>query len=143
MKNIKKIMAVVLTLLVVVTAFTACDLKITPEQKLIGSWRDSTGTRGYEFNKGGSCVITYADVDIPLLGNINTSVDGTYSVMKKDDGNYYVTVTYTLISTTMSEEFMFKVDGNSLTLTNVKDGKVTVLIAYAPPQSTAPSQQAS
>lgn len=140
MKNLKRFVVVVLTLLVVVSAFTACDLKITQQQKLIGSWRDSTGTTGYEFKDGGACVITYADVNLPILGNINTSVDGTYSVTKKDDGNYYLTVTYTLITTVMTDEFIFNVDGNSLTLTNVKDGKVLVLMAYAPVETTVAAQ---
>lgn len=140
MKNIKKIVAVVLALLVVVTAFTACDLKLTQEQKLIGSWRDSTGTIGYEFKEGGRCLITYADFNIPFIGNINQTADGTYAVSKRDDGNYYLTITQTLLTSTMNDEYMFKVDGSSLTLTNLKDGKVTVLIAYAPEQETVPSQ---
>ncbi len=137
MKNLKKVLAIVLALVVVCGVFAACDLKITPEQKLVGAWRDSTGTTGYEFKDGGICTVTFADVNLPIVGNINTSVDGSYTVAKKDDDNYYVTLNYSLFGTPFSKEYMFTVDGSTLTLTDVEDNKVTVFMSYATAESTS------
>ena len=67
MKNFKKIAVVFLALVMVVSVFTACDIKITPQQKILGAWRDSTATMGYEFLENNACKITYADVTLPLL----------------------------------------------------------------------------
>ncbi len=143
MKNIKKAAALILAVIVVLMSFAACDLKITPEQKLIGSWRDSTGSMGYQFNEDGTCVITYADFTLPILGNINTSVNGVYTTEKRDDDNYYVTINYTLFTTTMTDEYMFTVDGSSLTLTNVEDSSVTVFIAYSEETTVASTSAAT
>ena len=46
MKSLKKLTVVVLALIMVVSVFAACDIKITPQQKILGAWRDSTGTMG-------------------------------------------------------------------------------------------------
>ncbi len=133
MKNFKKVAALLIAVVLVLSCFAACDLKITPEQKILGSWRDSTGTMGYEFKEAGACVITFADVNLPLLGNINTSVNGAYTTNKGEDGNYYITINYTLFTTTMTDQYMFTVDGSTLTLTDLEDGTSTVLIAYTDP----------
>ena len=61
---------------------------------------------------GIGCKVTVLDVAI-----IDGTINGTYTIAKKDDGNYYVTVSYTLLYTSVIDEFMFAVDGNVLTLT--------------------------
>ena len=58
MKNLKKIAVVLLAVLMVASVFTACDLKLTQEQKILGAWRDSTGTIGYEFLENNELLIT-------------------------------------------------------------------------------------
>ena len=137
MKHIKKILVIALAALMVLTVFTACSA--SPEKKLIGSWRDSTGITGYEFKEDGKCVITFAEILF-----INGSVDGVYSVSKRDDGNYYVTITYTLHKKSFTEDYMFVVEDSSLTLTDTSDSSVTVLIAYNnTPDSTVASTVAS
>ena len=82
MKSIKKILVIALSALLLLTVFTACSA--SPEKKLIGSWRDSTGMTGYEFKEDGKCVVTFADVKVPILNvNFNGAVDGVYSVAKR------------------------------------------------------------
>lgn len=138
MKNLKKLAVIALALVMIVSVFAACDLKITPEQKLLGSWRDSTGTMGYEFLENGSCKITYADVTIPVFNiNYDGTVDGIYSVTKDEAGNYHVAVTYTILSKSVSKDYTFVVDGNALTLTDVADGSITTLMAYTDVAETA------
>ncbi len=144
MKHVKKILVIALATLMVLTVFTACSA--SPEKKLIGSWRDSTGMTGYEFKEEGKCVVTFADVKVPILNvNFNGAVDGVYSVEKRDDGNYYVTVTYTIYAKSVTKDYMFTVDESALTLQDTTDNSVTVLMAYeAPADSTvAPTAEAT
>lgn len=144
MKHIKKILVIALAALMVLTVFTACSA--SPEKKLIGSWRDSTGMTGYEFKEDGKCVVTFADVKVPILNvNFNGAVDGVYTVAKRDDGLYYVTVTYTIYAKSVTKDYMFTVEESALTLTDTDDNSVTVLMAYtAPADSTvAPTDGAT
>lgn len=144
MKHIKKFLVIALAALMVLTAFTACSA--SPEKKLLGSWRDSTGMTGYEFKEDGKCVVTFADVKVPILNvNFNGAVDGVYSVAKRDDGLYYVTITYTIYAKSVTKDYMFTVQDSALTLQDTEDNTVTVLMAYtAPADSTvAPSADAT
>lgn len=142
MKNLKKIAVVLLTLVMVVTVFAACDVKLTPEQKIKGAWRDSTGTMGYEFLDNGVCKITYADVKIPIINiSYDGTVDGTYSVTKDEAGEYHVTVIYTILSKSVTKDYIFAVDGNALTLADTTDGTVTTLLAYTDPATQTSAAQ--
>lgn len=144
MKHVKKILAITLAALMVLTLFTACSA--SPEKKLLGSWRDSTGMTGYEFKEDGKCVVTFADVKVPILNvNFNGAVDGVYSVAKRDDGLYYVTITYTIYAKSVTKDYMFTVEESALTLQDTADNTVTVLMAYtAPAESTvAPTEAAT
>ena len=141
MKSLKKIAVVLLAVVMVVSVFAACDIKITPQQKIMGAWRDSTGTMGYEFLDNNLCKITYADIVVPFL-NIpyNGTVDGTYSVSKDEADNYHVTITFTILSKSITKDYIFTVDGNALNLTDVANGTITTLLAYAPATSTSAAQ---
>lgn len=142
MKNLKKIAVVLLTLVMVVSVFAACDVKLTPEQKIKGAWRDSTGTMGYEFLDNGACKITYADVKIPVFNiTYDGTVDGTYSVTKNEEGEDHVTVIYTILSKSITKDYIFSVDGNALTLTDTADGTTTTLMAYTDPATQTSAAQ--
>lgn len=142
MKNLKKIAVVLLAVLMVASVFTACDLKLTQEQKILGSWRDSTGTIGYEFLENNACKVTYADVKIPIINiSYDGTVDGTYTVSKDDNGVLCLTVTYTILSKSITKNYTYTLEGNALNLTDTADGSVTTLLAYtAPAESTAAAQ---
>lgn len=135
MKNMKRLAAIGLVLCLVVTMFAACSA--SPQKKILGVWRDSTGTVGYEFKEDNVCNITYADFTIPIVNiRYDGTVPGTYTITKRDDGNYYVQIKYTVISSQIVEDYMFKVDGDALTLTNVESNEQKTLIRQAQTQPT-------
>ncbi len=137
MKNLKRILAVVLTAILVMSLFTACAK--SPEKAILGSWRDSTQTMGYEFKENNAVTVTFLDITVPIVNlPYKGTVEGTYQITKRDDGNYYVTITYTVFATSVTKDYMFTVEGNALTLTDVQDGKVVVYMAYEEAQSTVP-----
>ena len=142
MKNLKKLAVVLLAVIMVVSVFTACDIKITPQQKIMGAWRDSTGTIGYEFLENNACKVTYADVTIPIINlKYDGTVDGTYTISKDDAGNYHVTITFTILSKSMTRDYIFNVEGNALNLADTSDGTVTVLYAYTDPATLTSAAQ--
>lgn len=139
MNAIKRAAVIVLSVLVILTAFTACGGK-SPEKLIIGSWRDSTGTTGYEFKEDGSCVITYADVVVPIVNIKYTGeTNGTYSIAELEDGSYNVKIIYTIYSKTVTKEYKFTVENSALYLTDITDGTMTVYMAYTPAEPSAPA----
>ena len=129
MKNLKRILAVVLTAILVMSLFTACAK--SPEKAILGSWRDSTQTMGYEFKENNTVTITFLDITVPIVNlPYKGTVEGTYQITEREDGNHYVTITYTVFAATITKDYMFTVEGNALTLTDVQDGRVTVYMAY-------------
>lgn len=140
MKNIKRIAVIVLSVLVILSCFTACSGK-TPDKLIIGSWRDSTGTTGYEFREDGSCVITYADVVVPIV-NIKYTGEtvGTYSITELEDGTFNVKIIYTIYNKTVTKEYKFTVENSALSLTDITDGTLTVYMAYTPEVTSAPAE---
>ncbi len=142
MKNLKKILAVALTAILVMTLFTACVK--TPEKEILGSWRDSTQQMGYEFKENNAVTITFIDITVPLVNlPYHGTVEGTYQITKRDDGNHYVTITYTVFATSITKDYMFTIDGNALSLTDVSDGKTVVYMAYEEAQETVASTAAA
>lgn len=137
MKSVKRAVVVVLSVLVILTAFTACGGK-SPDKLIIGSWRDSTGTTGYEFREDGSCVITYADVVVPIINVKYTGETvGAYGITELEDGSYNVKITYTIFSKSITKEYKFTVANSALTLIDITDGTQTVYMAYEPATTTS------
>ncbi len=138
MYMIKRAAVIILSVLVILSAFTACGGK-SPDKLIIGSWRDSTGTTGYEFKEDGSCVITYADVVVPIINIKYTgTANGTYSITKLEDGTYNVKIIYTIYNKTVTKEYKFTVENSALHLTDITDGTLTVYMAYTPAEVAAP-----
>ena len=138
MNMVKRASVIILSVLVILSAFTACGGK-SPDKLIVGSWRDSTGTTGYEFKEDGSCVITYADVVVPIINIKYTGIaNGTYSITKLEDGTYNVKIIYTIYNKTVTKEYKFTVENSALHLTDITDGTLTVYMAYAPAEVSAP-----
>lgn len=138
MNKIKRAAVVVLCVLTILTAFTACGGK-APEELILGSWRDSTGTTGYEFREDGSCEIVYADVFVPIFNTkVTGKAVGTYTITELEDGSNNVKLIYTIFSKTITKEYKFTVENNGLYLTDISDGTLTVYMAATVADPSAP-----
>ena len=92
---------------------------------------------GYEFKENNAVTITFMDITVPIVNlPYKGEVEGTYQITKRDDGNYYVTIIYTIFATSITKDYMFTIEGNALTLTDVADGSVKVYMAYEEVQET-------
>ena len=112
--NLKRLAAIGLVLCLVVTMFAACSA--SPAKKLIGTWKDSTGLTGYTFNDNNVCKV--------FLATSSLGLDGSYTVDKRDDGNYYITIKYTVpIIGDTTVQYMFAVEGDTLTLTSLDESR--------------------
>ena len=127
MKRFTKLTALVLVLCLIAFAFAACG---SPEKKLLGSWRDTTGSLGYDFYDDGRVILNYANFNIPIVNfTYDGDLNGTYTISKGDDGSNHLFITYTIF-TQIDEEFTFTIKGDILTLTNVKSGNTYTLTRY-------------
>ena len=122
MKTVKRTSAIILALVLIASVFTACSLPFgSPEKKLLGAWSDSAGVIGFEFKEG-----NIVSVGANIIPGISTpTLDATYTVSKNENKQNIVTISYTLI-VTMSLSYVFEVNGDTLTLTNVDGGSPTI-----------------
>lgn len=128
----KKIIALILVAILCLGTFAACSglLEKPQSEQLIASWTDSNALSGYEFHEDGTVKITYANFTLPILNtNFNGTVDGAYVTSKSEDGEKnYVTITYTIFSTSIESKYEYLVEDNVLTFIDVDDGDKTVYV---------------
>lgn len=125
MKNVKKVLAVALVLCTVVMLFAACG---SPERKLVGTaWEESTGGLTIEFQEGNILTVQALDGKSSILNLITDNIRGSYSVEKKDDGQYYLTITISSIAT-ISGEYLFNIEGQTLTLSDPSTGNARFVL---------------
>ena len=130
MKKISKVAALILCFVFISAIFTGCA--ITQEQKLVGSWRDTTGSIGYDFYENGTATIHYADFVIPIINyRYDGSVSATYTTLKAEDGTRHINLHYNIIgSLSVDEDFVFTIKDSVLTITNVKTNNTYTLTQY-------------
>ncbi len=141
----KKITALVLVLAALVCCFSACAF--TPDKKIIGSWKDSTGVVGLEFKEGGVCKISgNASAISPALANFSVDTEGTYTVVRDEASKeYHLTLNFTFLISVKLEYVINEVNKDVLTLTSVDNGKTYSFVAdngSASSSSAAPSSAA-
>ncbi|NLP48350.1 MAG: DUF4923 family protein [Clostridiales bacterium] len=122
MKNIRCALSLILVLAFVMVGFTACNL--TPQSKIVGKWKDSTGLVGYEFKDDNT-------VKFSVLG---VPVKGTYEMNVIDKT---VTLTGTVLVKSISQTYEYEIKGSQLTLTDVSSGESTVYIRVEDKTTTA------
>ena len=133
----KKITALVLVLAVVVCCFSACAF--TPDKKIIGSWKDSTGVVGLEFKEGGVCKISgNASAISAALSNFSVDTEGTYTVVRDEASKeYHLTLNFTFLISVKLEYVINEVNKDVLTLTSVDNGKTYSFVADTATVSSA------
>lgn len=88
---------------------------------LIGKWTDGANMSGFDFKEGGSVDVTYVNFTIPVINMpINGTYKGTYSV-----SNGRLTVNFSIYGKSVINSYEFSVSGDTLTLKNVEDGKIS------------------
>ena len=139
----KKITAVVLALVLVICCFSACAF--TPDQKIIGSWQDTTGVVVLEFKEGGVCKISgNASAISPALSNISLDTEGTYTVVKDEaTKEYHLNISFTVLVTVKLEYIISEVNSDILTLKSVDNGKVFSFTSYKPATNSSSSSSSA
>ena len=134
MKHLKKVTAIVLVLVLALSLLAGCA---NVEKDIIGSWRESTGSLGYDFAEDGTVKIHYLDFTIPVIGtNLSSDLEGTYAITKDDDGQYHLSMTYTLLAS-INEEYIVTVKKDILTMTHATTGNTYTLTRAA--ENSAPA----
>ncbi len=134
MKHLKKVTAIVLVLVLALSLLAGCA---NVEKDIIGSWRESTGSLGYDFAEDGTVKIHYLDFTIPVIGtNLSSDLEGTYAITKDDDGQYHLSMTYTLLAS-INEEYIVTVKKDILTMTHATTGNTYTLTRAA--ENNAPA----
>ena len=124
MKHVKKFFAISLALLLALSLLSGCA---NVEKDIIGSWRESTGSLGYDFAEDGTVKIHYLDFTIPVIGtNLSSDLEGKYTLTKDDDGVYHLTLAYTLLAS-INEEYLVTIDHDILTMTHATTGNTYTL----------------
>ena len=127
-KKFKAIVSII-SVALVLCILGACTSLMPQSKQLVGKWADSTNSCGYEFKEDGKVTLTFANFKIPVVNlDYTGTIDGVYTTSKDDNGNHHVVVTYTLFTSSISSEYIYKVDKSSLTLTSVDGSNTTILI---------------
>ena len=128
MNHFKKMTALVLTFVLALSLLAGCA---NVEKDIIGSWRETTGSLGYDFAEDGTVKIHYLDFTIPVIGtNLSSDIEGKYTLEKDDDGKYHLSLTYTLLAN-INEEYIVTVDHDILTMTHATTGNTYKLTRAA------------
>lgn len=93
-----------------------------PESELLGNWQDSSKMSGMNFKENGIVDVTYVNFTVPV---INMPINGTYTGGYSVDGDR-LKINFSIYSKSIELDYTYKIEGNTLTLTNTEDGKTTV-----------------
>lgn len=88
---------------------------------LVGKWTDGADMSGYNFRSDGTVDVTYVNFTVPV---INTKIDGTYPGTYSVSGGR-LTVNFSIYGKTITDTYEFSISGDTLTLKDVEDGKVS------------------
>lgn len=93
-----------------------------PGNELIGNWQDSSKMSGFNFKESGIVDVTYVNFTVPV---INMPINGTYTGGYSVDGDK-LKINFSIYSNSIELNYTYKIEGNTLTLTDAEDGKVSV-----------------
>lgn len=141
---LKKITAIALVLTVVVCCFAGCAF--TPDKKIIGSWKDSSGVLGIEFKDGG--VVKFsgnASAISPALSALSVDTEGTYAVSKDENKQYHLVININIVIAVKLEYIISEVTSDVLTLKAVDSDKSYTFVKAdtAKTTSSAPAAEST
>ena len=115
MKTMNRFGAIALVLALIVTLFAACG-KPSVKEQLVGSWRDSAGIIGFDFNEDGTGSIVALDFTLPILNiSLKGNYDMNYTVATDDNDVTTLHISFDY-AVPISLDFTIAVDGDILKL---------------------------
>lgn len=106
---------------------TAPTTTLPPEkplsQLIIGKWTDSAGLSGFEFFSDGKVSFTYANLSALGINFDGTVDNGTYKL--KDN---ILTITYSIYTATIENEYEVSVEDDILKMINLKEGDTSTYV---------------
>ena len=141
MKMFKRIGAVALALVLVVTLFAACGKKTVAEQ-MIGSWRDSAGVIGFDFGENGEGKIIALDFTMPVVNvSLKGEYDMTYTVTtdENDVSTLHISFSYVI---PINLDLKVEIEGDILRLTH-ESGLSYTMTRVTEADTTTPADAAS
>jgi len=117
MKQLKKICALALVLTLSLSLFAACG-KLTLQEQILGSWRDSSGIIGFDFGENGAGKIVAADFTLPIVNiPINGSFDMSYTISTDENDVTTLHISFTF-AVPVNLDFTIELDGDILRLSH-------------------------
>lgn len=101
--------------------FSRCAQTASPESSLIGNWHDGSNMSGFNFKESGIVEVTYVNFTVPV---INMPITGSYTGGYSVNGDK-LTINFSIYKKQIELNYTYKIDGNTLILTDTEDGKVT------------------
>jgi len=141
----KKIAALLVLSLALTLLFTACTP--SPQKQILGKWADSVGTRSFEFKEEGKVHLTFYRFLLPETGRfrildslislvnqgLTGEADGSYTIDKETSK---LTITYTIYSKTIKDEYTLAFENNDLVLTDLESNQSATYFRQAENQTT-------
>ena len=140
MKMFKRIGALALALALIVTLFAACG-KPSVEKQIIGSWRDSAGIIGFDFEENGFGKLIALDFTVPVLNiSLKGDYDMTYTLSTDDNDVTTLHISFDYVIP-INFDLTVEIDNDIMRLTH--ESGLTYTMTRVVEADTAPAADAS
>lgn len=104
------------------TVASSSSQSTSSQSLLLGAWTDNANFSGYEFFDNGTMKVTYFNMAVINLEDV---IEGTYTGTYTVDGDK-LSISYTIYSKAITKNYTYKVDENTLTLSEGDDEAIYV-----------------
>lgn len=141
MKQMKTIGALALVLILAVSLFAACG-KPSVQEQIVGSWRDSAGILGFDFNADGTGKIVAGDFTLPIVNiALKGEYDMTYTVTTDEESGVTTLHISFTFAVPINLDFTIQLDGDILRLSH--ESGLNYTMTRAAESDSAPASEAA